>query len=346
MVRLSRAAAVIAVLLFAAPAAGQDREADAERLFREGQKLLEERRYGEACPKFEQAYRKDGQLGTLINLAFCHKEQGASWYAWLEFREAEVKAAEQKRAERKQFARKRLDELERTLPKVIIDNPRKVPLTEVLVEDRRVPEAERGAYFTAEEGKRKLTFRAKGKKAAVELVTIKKGERVQHVAVPEMEDAPAASVDAAAPVPGSSGDDGAGDAREPANRDAPSGDAAAGDDPGGTQRTLAYGALALGGAGLVAGSVFGYITLTTPCTKTSASQCNGTPAEREAQRAKADTPGLVSTIGFVVAGVGGVTGLVLLLTAPSRSTDAHATSTSLAWRPELGPGWAGVTGTF
>jgi hypothetical protein len=146
MTGLTRAPAIVALALVlvaggVSSAHAQTREADAERLFREGQKLMEERRYGEACPKFEAAYKKDGALGTLINLAFCHKEQGAIWYAWLEFREAEVKATELNRPERRDFAHARLTELEKNLPKVVIDNPRKVPLTEVLVEDRKVWEA-------------------------------------------------------------------------------------------------------------------------------------------------------------------------------------------------------------
>src|SRR5207253_7042855 len=110
----------LSLSVFAANAHAQDREADAERLFREGQKLLEERRYGEACPKFEQAYKKDNALGTLLNLAFCHKEQGAVWYAWLEFREAELKATDQNRTERRDFARKSLGELERSLAKAAV----------------------------------------------------------------------------------------------------------------------------------------------------------------------------------------------------------------------------------
>ena len=61
--------------------------------------------------------RRIASLGTLINLAFCHKEQGASWYAWLEFREAEVKATELNRADRRDFAHARLVELEKQLPK-------------------------------------------------------------------------------------------------------------------------------------------------------------------------------------------------------------------------------------
>src|SRR5262249_33782581 len=140
--------------------------------------------------KFEAAYQKDQKLGTLLNLAFCHKEQGNTWYAWLEFREAEVKAEEQHRPERKEFARKRIDDLEKGLAKSIIDNPQHAPLSEGDVEDSKVPEAEKGVAFAIEEGKRKVSFKARGKKPATSLVTIAKGEKLTHVVVPDLEDAP------------------------------------------------------------------------------------------------------------------------------------------------------------
>jgi hypothetical protein len=306
----------------------QDSDADAERLFREGQKLLEERRFGEACPKFEQAYRKDRQLGTLINLAFCHKEQGAIWYAWLEFKEAEVRATELNRPDRRDFARQRLAELEKLLPKVVVDNPRKMPLTQVLVEEKRVPEAERGAVFAAEEGNRKFIFRAKGKKPATQMVNVAKGERAQHVVVPEMEDA------------------GPDDAPPPDHADAPSkpevvgSDAAPDPNPGATQRTLGWVAIGAGGVALAIGSVTGLMAITAE-DKTAAS---------------AHDAATVSTISFIVAGVGIGGGLVLLLTAaPSRSasaTGAMRTRTVATQRaglritPELGAGWAGLSGRF
>lgn len=328
MLRLLRAASVLAVLLFASAAGAQDREQDAERLFREGQKLLEERRYGEACPKFEQAYRKDGQLGTLLNLAFCHKEQGASWYAWLEFREAEVKAGEQKRTDRQEFAKKSRDELERALPKVILDGAQSHALTEVLVEDKRVPEAERGVYFTAEEGKRKFVFRAKGKKPATLLVSIgPKTEKLQHVAVPDLEDAPPEIV---APAP---------TATSPADRDVakpPPSD----DDPGKTQRVLGWTVLGVGGAaGIAVGTIFGLQTLNNPCIHFTDGSCKTLrPQEQTDQHDKAKSTALVSNIAFGVGAAAIVGGILLVVTAPSRTESKVGL--------DVGPGWLGAHGRF
>jgi hypothetical protein len=326
-----------ALAALSASAHAQTHEADAERLFREGQKLLEERRFGEACPKFEAAYKKDGQLGTLLNLAFCHKEQGAIWYAWLEFREAEVKATELNRADRREFAKARLAELQKLLPKVVLDANPKHALSEVLVEDRKVWEAERGAVFAAEVGERKFTFRSKGKRPVTVLVTVtaSKGERVQHVPAPDMEDAPPEEV---APV------------AEAPKVEAPPAPAPAAEAPldtGRTQRTVGWVALGVGGVGLVAGSVTGIMTLTSACAglRGSGKTCPTSDARA------ADTTGAISTVSFVVAGVGVAGGLVLLLTAPSAASSARRAGAGrhvagVALTPRLGLGWAGVEGAF
>jgi hypothetical protein len=319
MKRLVLAVAVALAGSWPIAALGQDKDQDAERLFREGQRQMEERRYGEACPKFEAAYQKDQQLGTLLNLAYCHKEQGAIWQAWLEFREAEVKAVELKRPERRDFARARMAELEKSLARVVVDPPARGELSDVLVEDRRVPEAERGAPFAAEPGQRKLTFRAKGKKPATQLVVIAKAERVQHVAVPELEDLPKESV--AAPP-----------ARKPA-AEAAREDAAPQKTELPKQRLVA---LAVGGAGTVAagiGSVFGILTFASGCSALSDGACSAP------ERSDASETGAVATVAFASAGVLLGAAAALWFTAP-RAAPATAGGVQLRL------GGSGLQGLF
>ena len=320
------------VAFTAAPAwadGDKEREADAERLFREAQKLLEERRYVEACPKFQLAYEKDGKLGTLINLAFCHKEQGANWYAWLEFREAELKATELGRKDRVQFAREQRVALEKGLPKVVLDNPKKLEITELRIEDRKIPDPEK---FTAEEGQRKFVFKAKGKKSATLLVTIVPGARPQHIVVPPMEDGsdepppppPTAVVDpktdpVKAPPPPPPVDEGIGS----------------------TQRTFAFVSFGVGAAAVAAGAVTGILVLTGPCKGSDSETTNMKCTNSEKQSAR--TLGTVSDISFIVAGAGAVIGLTLYLTAPSAPTRS---GTRIVIRPEVGLGYAGVSGSF
>ncbi len=329
------ALAVVFISVGVSTAHAQTREADAERLFREGQKLMEERRYGEACPKFEAAYKKDGALGTLINLAFCHKEQGANWYSWLEFREAEVKATELNRNDRRDFAHARLAELEKGLPKVVIDNPQKVPLTEVLVEDRKVWEAERGALFAAEGGQRKFTFRAKRKKQATAIIMVSRGDRAQHVPVPDMQDATADDVPPPAIVP-----------VDPPKRDVVSPPPPPASS---AQRTIGWVAIGAGASAAVLGTVMGAIAIFGVC---GHRECQG------GARDDASKIALTSTVSYTVAGVVLVGGLVLLLTAPPPTKAASSEeqrvqrsaggprATRVMLAPSVGPTWAGISGTF
>jgi len=302
MTRL-RAALVAFFVSSVALAQPLDKDADAERLFREGQKLMEERRYGEACPKFDLAYRKDQQLGTLLNLAYCHKELGTTWLAWVEFKEAELKAIELKRSERRDFARQRMAELERSLAKVVVEPTTKVELVEVLVEDRHVPEAEKSTPFAAESGTRKFTFRAKGKKPAVQLVAVTKGTTPMKVAVPEMEDQPP---EPPAPPP-------------PPPRvvviEKPAAPARGRD--GATQKVVG---LVTGGVGLIGlgiGSVFGVKTLgNNPCKDGRPAAGATEPSCTQSERDAVSTDAAIATTGFIAGGSLAVLGAILYFTAP------------------------------
>ena len=316
-----------------------DKDADAERLFREGQKLLEERRYGEACPKFEAAYKKDQQLGTLLNLAYCHKEQGATWLSWVEFKEAEVKAIELKRNDRRDFARQRMVELEKSLARVVVERQHKVELTEILLEDRRVPEAEKSVVFAAEPGERKVTFRAKGKAQVVTYVTFAKGDRPQRIVVPPMEDEKEAVAAEAPPAPA---DD------EPRKAPAPPVSTAE-RSSGSGQKTLAVVLAGVGLVGVGAGTVTGLMTLSNPCTTSGKREDPlGCPNNQEGRdkTSEGETTGMISNISFGVGGAALVAALVLYLTAPSGKADATAARRGIRVTPEIGTGFAGVRGVF
>jgi hypothetical protein len=343
------AALCVGLSLWAPSARAQapEKDEDAERLFREAQKHMAERRFGEACFKFEQVYRKDRQLGTLLNLAYCHKMQGATWQAWLEFKEAELKAIEIKRNDRRDFARQRMAELEKGLVRAVVDVPPSVQLFEVLIEDRRVPEAEKGMAFVAEPGPRKVTYRAKGKKQVVELVTFGpttgKGARVQHLAVPKMEEQDKEIVEAIAtatpqPTP-----------EPPRPAAAPPAAGAEPSNRGGTQRTIALILGGVGIAGLAAGSVTGVMTLSNDCSSSGKSdnRCPTDPVARQNEKDSGQTTGTISDISFAVGGAALAAGVILYLTAPRGSvstTSAIAPTKKLV--PGLGLGWASLSGEF
>src|SRR4051794_7964766 len=121
----SRGAGVL-VLLWGAwvPGAARAQSATdqvmAEALFQEGRKLVEEKKYAEACPKFAESQRLDPGLGTLLNLASCHELEGKTATAWAEFRQALGLAARESRPAAEQLARTHIDAITPQLSKITI----------------------------------------------------------------------------------------------------------------------------------------------------------------------------------------------------------------------------------
>jgi hypothetical protein len=82
---------VIAALLAATPAAGQEPRTDpaaAAALFQEGREATKEGNYAVACAKFNDSYRLDPAVGTLLNLADCNEHLGKLASAWQLFSQA------------------------------------------------------------------------------------------------------------------------------------------------------------------------------------------------------------------------------------------------------------------
>jgi hypothetical protein len=83
--------AIAAAILAGAirPAASQSAGAQAEVLFRQGRKLLDEGKLAEACGAFEESQKLDPLVTTLLNLANCREKQGMIATAWGLFLEVE-----------------------------------------------------------------------------------------------------------------------------------------------------------------------------------------------------------------------------------------------------------------
>lgn len=117
--RISTLAALAIALAAAAPAASQT-SAAAELAFRQGRKLMNERRYQEACPKFAESQRLDPAPGTQLNLADCYEKLGRTASAWETFRAAETAATASGQLDFASEARKRAEALEPRLCKLAI----------------------------------------------------------------------------------------------------------------------------------------------------------------------------------------------------------------------------------
>jgi tetratricopeptide (TPR) repeat protein len=109
-----RVVVVLAVVVLGATAGAQTPDPAGARLFEEGRALAKQRRYKEACAKFEESLALDPAIGTQLNYADCHEKLGQNAEAWRIF-DAAADAEEITNPSRAKFARGRADAI---LPKV------------------------------------------------------------------------------------------------------------------------------------------------------------------------------------------------------------------------------------
>jgi len=108
-------AIAFAVLFSAGSAIAQTNASDAaiaQSLFDEGRKLMNEKKFPEACPRLERSYKLDPAPGTLLNLAVCHEAVGKTATAWNEFRDTVMIAKRENRGDRLKFAEQHLKGLD------------------------------------------------------------------------------------------------------------------------------------------------------------------------------------------------------------------------------------------
>jgi hypothetical protein len=311
----------LALALLAPLPARADDKAAAESLFELGRRLMKQGKIAEACPKFAESQRLEPALGTLLNLARCHADEGKTATAWAEYKEALLLAERQAHPERITFAREALSKLEPRLVSIEIAVTEAVP---GLVVTRNGEPVGSGAFDVAiavDPGQHEIVAKAPGyAEYATRAAATKEGETTK-VVIPRLvanPDAPAAKAPQSQPTTSAARDDGSG------------------------QRTLGFVLGGVGMAALAVGSVTGVMTLNKVSdTENDPTLCPDklcTPAGR-AQLDDAETLGLVSTLTFAGGFAALGAGTILVLTAPSPSSER----VGLALTPIITPGFSALT---
>lgn len=282
----------------------------AQMLFDQARRLMNERKWAEACPKLEESQRLDPAGGTALHLAVCREQEGKIATAWALYRDALSLAKRDGRKDRAKAAQERIDALGPTLPRMklsIADATTALPKLTITRDDVEMSRVLWDEVLPVDPGRVTVVARAPGKRSFATVIHIPKHPGVTTVEVPVLEDEGA---------PGSESHAAAGDTRP---------------DAGGTQRVIAYSVGGLGVVGVAIGSVFGAMsmgdraTVKAQCRPPDFKLCTavGFEAGQSALR-----NGDISTVAFVAGGVLLTGALVLYFTAPRGA---------VALAPTLGP---------
>jgi len=283
--------------------------AAAESLFQEARKLMDAKRFAEACPKLAASHKLAPAVGTLLNLADCYERNGQLASAWVRFHEAIALAQRLGRPDREKTATDRADKLEPRLIKLTIKG-RESGL-EVKLDGNVLDAAALGTPVPVDPGKHTIDASAKGKKPFNTVIDVTDRARTPSVDIPSLEMENEAK----------------GTSPPPAESPRPSDD---GKRAGSTQRILGIAGMGLGGAGVILGAVFGLRT-SSKWSEAKDQHCTGTQTGIECDRTgvelatDAKNAGTISTISFIAGGVFLAGGAVLFLTAPSGPKKRDAT---------------------
>jgi hypothetical protein len=319
------AAALCLIATSPSPAVAQsakNNKAEARKLALAGGAALDAKRYEQAIEKLRAAERLfhapthvqmmgealEG-LGRLVEALELYQQQAT------EFLPQNAPRAFKKA---QQQCRERIAVLVTRVPSVMVmvegPTPNKVRITVDQRDDTLKPEKSR----FIDPGSHEITVEAKGYQTVTRQIDVPEGADVNLVKV---------RLEVATPEP-----------LEPVEPDEPEG------PPLDLSPYVpAFVAFGVGAAGLAVGGVTGAMSLGKVSDLEQSCPSFRCPPEQQSDIDSAETLGTVSTIGFIVGGAGVAAGAVLLFWNPWHDSDQEAAT---ALRPWLGPGSAGVNGTF
>jgi serine/threonine-protein kinase len=322
--------ATIAGTGFAEPTA--EDKAAAEALFQEALKLTKLNNYPDACPKLEASNKLDPAVGTLFNLGDCYEHTGRTASAWSTFGEAR-RFAEQRKDRREKDAAEREKSLEPKLAKLVVKADDKPEGLTIRRDKKPIDTATLGSAVPVDPGKHTIEVEAPGREPWSTTVDVpdKPGEiTVSIPALAALRATPSASASASgAPLEGP-----------------PEGGL-------GTRKIVGIAVAGVGVASLVAGGVFGGLTLAKVGDSKQGGHCiDGSPVRCDstglAIRKDAETLANVSNITLGVGAAALIAGAVVFLTAPSGAPAPPAKAgRSLRVAPSVGVfNGLVVTGTY
>jgi hypothetical protein len=303
---------VASALLFASSSARAGDPAAAREQVKLGYQLAQDGKCEEAIPHFVESLRLDAKAITLINLASCEEKTAKLDDALGHWVDARARALAEGNTAIVEEAEKRAKALEPRLPKLTLTlpDPKQAADVEVVRDGVTLGAASMGVALPVNPGAHTLVVRAKDREDATQTVNIAEGEsKVVRLVL----GAPKKAV-AAAPV------------TAPATE-------------GGGTSPLVYVGFGTAVAGVAVGAITGVLAFGKASTaKTECPNVNDCSTAGMDAVSSGRTLGTISTIGFIVGGVGAAVGVYGLVWGKPETSASVAVS--------VGPMGGGLRGTF
>jgi hypothetical protein len=309
--RVGCAIALGSVVVLAGTSAHAGDPAAAREQVKLGYQLAQDNKCEEAIPHFFESLRLDPKAITLINLASCEEKTAKLADALGHWVEARARAQTEGNAPIEEEAEKKAKALEARVPKLTITVAAAPPGAEVLRDGVALGAASMGVPLPVNPGSHTLVVRADGHEERSEIVAIGEGEAKRV----ELRAGAAKKVAAAATGP-------------------------APESEGSKTSPLVYVGFGTALAGVAVGTFSGVMAFSKA--GTAKDECRPTTTDCSAAGKEAvdsgRTLGVISTIGFAVAGVGAAVGIYGLVWGKPKASTSVAVS--------VGPMGGGLRGTF
>ncbi len=303
---------------YAQPVVAPDDKAAARSLFVAARKLMKQNKYDEACPMLARSLRHYRTIAAMLNLALCHDRQGKTATAWAEYAATIAAAKEAGDAERAKLTEQLVAELKPRLSQLTIVVSVMIPGLKVFQNETEIAASSYGQPLVVDPGEYRIRASAPGYDWSTTVVVGGDGDRqTVNVRPGRAPTSVTAKPPASVPPP----------TPPPTPPDSPPHPARG----LGAQHYAAIGAGGLGLVGIVLGAVFGAKANASWQDAKQHPACHETAEgpyacvdDGLALADEATTYATVSTVGFVVGGVGLAAGLALWFTAPNDEQTATA----------------------
>lgn len=160
----------------------------AESLFEAGRQLMEEKKYEQACPKFEESQRLDPSAGALLNLGRCYELLGRTASAWTMYKRAIALGTATNKPRHVSAAEQYLVELEPRLAHLTVSLQAPAPGTVVRVDGVELTAASFGTPMMLDPGVHEVSAAATAREGWSAKVVLRSGA-TEAVTVPELKGA-------------------------------------------------------------------------------------------------------------------------------------------------------------